>query len=73
MGVVSAEMAAQRGQLCGLAIDDAEVRLFREVEIAPLLDLRQFAFADDVRCPSDDSAGVRGLQRARQMNECVNK
>src|SRR5262249_30493899 len=64
--VKCAEPAATRGELRGLAIDDVEVILFREGEVAAFGDLVQLALADAVGGSTDEGAGP-GVDAAREM------
>ena len=66
-GVVGAEPAAAGAQLGGLGLDDREVLVLGEVEVAAGDRLAQLAFADDVGRLADRAAGEGGVERAGQV------
>ena len=66
-GVEASEMSAQGTQFGRLPVDDAEILLLRQIEIAALFDLRKFPFAHHIRRPTDHAAGVSRTQAGGEM------
>ena len=60
-------MTTQRRQLRSLAIDNLEVRLFAQIQVAAFLDLRQLPFTDDVCRTADAATGVSCLKAAGEV------
>ena len=67
LSVLRSQVTTQRRQFRSLAIDNLEVCLFAQIQIAAFLDLRQFPFADDVCRAADAAAGVSCLKAAGEM------